>query len=111
MTISEQAKSQVIRLIDEGERLNPLDLEAFYNWLEASYEALEFHPVQQRRFDEYCRSSYDSPSMRRFVGVWMLKLALEEASPGSRGCQNLLESSKSVPHLPTRSGAGSRRKR
>jgi hypothetical protein len=111
MIFSKQAKSPVIRLIDEGESLNPFDLEAFYGWLEASYEALAFHPVQQRRFDEYCRSSYDSPSMRRIVGVWVLKLALEEVSPGSRRCQDSLASSKSVPPLPSKDSAGSRIKR
>ena len=110
MTISEQAISQLIRLIDEGEALNPFDLVAFYGWLEASYEALEFHPVQQRRFDEYCRSSHDSPSMRRFLGVWMLKLALDEVSPGSRGCQNPLASNKTVSHLSRKGSSGSRRK-
>jgi len=31
----------------EGESLDPLDLEAFYRWMESSYEALEFDPVQQ----------------------------------------------------------------
>lgn len=76
MTISEQSKLRLSQLIDEGENLNPFNLIEFYNWLEASHEALGFHPVQQGRFDEYCRSSYDSPSMRRFVGVWMLKQAL-----------------------------------
>jgi hypothetical protein len=111
MTISDQAKSQVIRLIDEGESLNPFDLESFYNWVEASHEVLEFHVVQQRRFDEYCRASYDSPSMRLFVGVWILKLALEEASPVGSSCLNSLASTKSVPHLPRKRSAGPRRRR
>jgi hypothetical protein len=111
MTISEQDIAQVIRLIDEGERLNPFDLEAFYAWVEAAYEALKFHPVQKQRFDEYCRSSCDSPSMRRFVGLWMLKLALDEVSAGSRGCQDPLASNKSMPPPPGSSTAGSRRRR
>ena len=81
MSISEQAKTQLIQLIAEGECLDAHDLEAFYSWVEASYEALEFDPVQQRRFDEYCRSSYGYASMRLFVGVWMLKQALYKDTP------------------------------
>ena len=76
MSISERAKTQIIQLIAEGEGLDPLDLEAFYSWMESSYEALEFDPVQQERFDEYCRSSCGYASMRLYVGVWMLKQAL-----------------------------------
>ncbi len=78
MRIPEQAKTKIIRLIAEGECLNPYDLEGFYRWMQASYEALEPDPLQQKRFDEYCRSSYDSISMRLYKGVWMLKQALCE---------------------------------
>jgi len=81
MSISEQAKTHLIGLIYEGETLDAFDLEGFYRWMEASYEALVFDPLQQERFDEYCRSSYDSNSMRLFVGVWMLKQALYKEGP------------------------------
>jgi len=81
MSISEQAKTHLIELIYEGETLDAFDLEAFYSWVEASYEALVFKPLQQERFDKYCRSSYDGTSMRLFGGVWMLKQALYEESP------------------------------
>ena len=76
MRISEQAKMNVTRLIHEGESLNPLDWEEVDRWMQASYESLGFHRVQQERFDEYCRSSDDSTSMRLYVGVWMLKLSI-----------------------------------
>ena len=80
MSISEQAKTDLIGLIYEGETLDPFDLEAFYSWVEASYEALMFDPVQQERFAEYCGSSCDSTSMR-LCGVWMLKQALYKDTP------------------------------
>ena len=76
MRISEQAKMNITRLIHEGDSLDPLDLEEVDRWMQVSYEALAFHRVQQERFDEYCRSSYDSTSMRLYVGLWMLKLSL-----------------------------------
>lgn len=82
MSISEQAKTQLIRLIAEGETLDPFDLEAFYSWVEASYEALVFDPLQQERFDESCRLSYDStPATRLNGGVWILKRALSKEAP------------------------------
>jgi hypothetical protein len=81
MTISEQACTEITQLIQEGECLNAHNLEAFYNWAEASYEALEFDPVQQQRFDEFCRSSCDYASMRLYMGVWMLKQALHKDTP------------------------------
>ena len=81
MSISELAKTQLVGLICEGETFDPLDLEAFYNWAEASYEALEFDPVQQQRFDEFCRSSCDYASVRLYMGVWMLKQALHKDTP------------------------------
>jgi hypothetical protein len=81
MKISEQAKMQIQRLIDAGEGLDPFDLEAFYRWTHDSYEALSFHPVQQQRFDTYCRGSSDSTSMRLYVGLWMLKQALYKENP------------------------------
>ena len=76
MKMSEQANAEIIGLIAEGECLDPNDLEGFYRWVQASYEALELDPFHQERFDEYCRSSYDSTSMRLYVGLWMLKLSL-----------------------------------
>ena len=77
MMSSEQVKTRLIGLITEGESLNPHDLEAFYRWMEASYEALEFNSLRQEMFDEYCRSCCDSSSMRLYKGVWMLELALK----------------------------------
>ena len=44
MAISQQNKTQIIRLIAEGECLNIYDLEEFYSWMEASYEALKLNP-------------------------------------------------------------------
>jgi hypothetical protein len=85
MSISEQTRTQIIRLIYEGEGLDPHDLESFYGWMQASYESLGFHPVQQQRFDEYCRSSHDSISMRLYVGVWMLKQSLFGADSAPNG--------------------------
>jgi hypothetical protein len=85
MGISEQTRMQIIRLIYEGESLDPHDLESFYGWMEASYESLGFHPMQQERFEEYCRSSYDSISMRLYVGVWMLKQSLFGADSAANG--------------------------
>jgi hypothetical protein len=76
MSISEQAKMDITRLIHEGESLDPLDSEEVDRWMQASYESLGFHRVQQERFDEYCRSSDDSTSMRLYLGVWMLKLSI-----------------------------------
>jgi hypothetical protein len=81
MKISEQAKKQIQKLIDEGEGLDPFNLEAFYRWTQDSYEALGFHPLQQQRFDKYCRGSCDSKSMRLYVGLWTLKQALYKENP------------------------------
>ena len=77
MRISGQASLQLIKLINEATGLDPHDLETFYRWVQASYEALEFDPVQQRRFDEYCRSSHDSSIMRLLVGTWMLRQSFQ----------------------------------
>ncbi|MGO9122375.1 MAG: hypothetical protein ACLQPD_32775 [Desulfomonilaceae bacterium] len=73
---SEQARARIVQLIDEAESLDSLNLKAFQRWVQASYEALEFDPWQQQRFDEYCRLSSDTTSMRLFVGMWMLRLSL-----------------------------------
>ena len=78
MKFSEQVKSQVIRLIYQGESLDPFDLEAFYNWMQASYEALGFDSAYQERFAQYCGTCCDSPPVRLYKGVWMLKQALRE---------------------------------
>ena len=85
MRISEQAKMNITRLIHERESLNPLDSEEVDRWMQASYESLGFHRVQQERFDEYCRSSDDSTSMRLYVGVWMLKLSIIGADGALNG--------------------------
>jgi hypothetical protein len=95
--ISDQKREQISRLITEGENLNLQDLEALYRWIDDSYEALEFSPIHRRRFDDYCRSSFDSNSARTYVGVWMLRLALEEASPYSKDHKNYLASCTNVP--------------
>ena len=76
MRISEQDKTQIIRLIAEGECLSIHDLEGFYSWMQASYEALELNPLQRKKFDECCRSSCDSTSLRLCAGLWVLKEAL-----------------------------------
>jgi hypothetical protein len=78
--ISEEKKEQLLRLVAEGEKLDPGDLEALYRWINDAYVALGFHPFHKQRFDEYCRTSSDSNSTRIYVGVWMLRLALQEAS-------------------------------
>jgi hypothetical protein len=71
-----QRTKQILRLISEGQNLNPVNLEAFYRWINDSYEALGSDPLQQQRFHEYCRSSCDSNSIRVYLGLWILKLAL-----------------------------------
>jgi hypothetical protein len=81
MSISEQAKTHLIGLIYEGETLDAFDLERFYSWVEASYEALVSDPLQQERFDVYCRSSNDFYSTRLFMGVSILKQALYKEAP------------------------------
>ena len=78
MRFSEQAKSQVIRLIYQGENLDPFDLEALYAWMHASYEALGFDSAYQERFAEYCGSCSDSTPVRLYKAVWVLKQALRE---------------------------------
>lgn len=93
MRIFDQKKEQIAKLIAEGENLNLQDFEAIYRWIDESYEALEFHPLHKRRFDEYCRSSSDSRSARIYVGVWMLRMALEDSSLYSRDYQSHLPSS------------------
>jgi len=82
MRISEQAKSHILQLIDEGGSLNHFDSEALYRWSQASYEALQFDRVQQQRFDEYCRSSCGLRSSTRLnFGVRMLKQVIYKAVP------------------------------
>lgn len=88
MTISHKKRQQLSRLVTEGENLDPVDLEAFYRWVHTSYEALGFRPSQQRRFDEYCRSSSDTYAMRIYVGVWILRLSLVDISTVSRDSEN-----------------------
>jgi hypothetical protein len=76
MSISDRKKQRIYRLIAEGENLDPRDLEVFYRWVHSSYDALGFHPSLQQRFDDYCRSSGDSGSMRVYVGLWILRSSL-----------------------------------
>ena len=81
MAISQQNKTQIIRLIAEGECLNLHDLEEFYSWMEVSYEALKLNPRLRNRFDEHCRSSCDSTSLRVCAGVLILRDAVNGDSP------------------------------
>ena len=77
LKIAEQVvRRQMIELIDKASGLDRVDLESFNRWAQASYEALEFDPLQQQRFDEHCRSSGDTTSMRLFLGVWILRQSL-----------------------------------
>jgi hypothetical protein len=108
--IPDREIEQILRLIAEGESLNLRDLEAFYRWVDDSYNALGFHPLQQQRFDEYCRSSSDTTPTRIYAGVWMLRLALGEAPSGNRSCQNSLASNKTVSHLSRKGSSRSRRR-
>ncbi len=78
MTIPDQNKEQILRLIAEGEDLAECkDLHRFYDWIDKSYEALEVHPIQQPLFNEFCRAS-DEPNfiVKTMLGVWLLRLAL-----------------------------------
>jgi hypothetical protein len=91
--ISRANRERVFKLISDGETLDLLDLEDFYRWVNDSYEVLEFDPLHQQRFDDYCRSSCDSNLMRVFIGVWILKLALGDImrqgiSPKPQGIDN-----------------------
>jgi hypothetical protein len=83
MRISEQAETQILRLIDEGDSLAAhFHVGAFYRWSQDSYEALQFDRVQQQRFDQYCCSSCGVMSLTRLnLGVRMLKQLLCKAVP------------------------------
>jgi hypothetical protein len=70
-----QARDRVIELIKEGTALDPTDFTRFDHWVESSYKALEPFSFSQLQFDKYCRSSTDSPKMRAYIGVHLLKLA------------------------------------
>ena len=83
----------MIKLIDEATGLDPHNLEIFYRWIQASYEALEFDVPPQQRFDEYCRAPDDSPYIRLLVGPWMLRQSLHSqgeprASDGKPGARD-----------------------
>lgn len=95
MRFQDEKTKAIWCLIAAGENLDPDDLEAFYRWLHDSYEALGFDPLQQHRFEDYCRSSNDSISMRVFVGVWILKLALGDFTSQERLPESLRGA---VPH-------------
>jgi hypothetical protein len=83
MRISEQAETQILRLVDEGDSLVAhFNVGAFYRWSQDSYMALQFDRVQQHRFDEYCCSSCGVRSSTRLnLGVRMLKQLLCKAVP------------------------------
>lgn len=80
MIFPEEKKQELHKLIREGETLDIGDLQQFYRWVHNSYDALRFHPTRQLGFDQCCRSSIDSFSMRVYIGLWMLKLTLDEMS-------------------------------
>ncbi len=111
MRISEQKRKQLCRLIAEGENLDLQDQDAFCRWVHTSYKALWFNPSQQRAFDEYCRSSFDFCAMRIFVGVWILRLSLEESTSESRDQRNRLISTVRAPRCPKKGGSGYQRKK
>ena len=46
LKISEQVRHTIIRLIDEGRGIDPVDLESFNRWAQTSYKALEFDASQ-----------------------------------------------------------------
>jgi hypothetical protein len=76
VSISEQAKSQISRLVDLGRSLDPHDSDQVDLWARASYEALRFDPVRQAKFDEYCCSPWGPAPTRVCLGVWMLSQPL-----------------------------------
>ena len=81
MRISNQGKTRILRLIDEGYSLDHCDAGAFHLWSQASYDALKFDSVQQQRFDEYCRSSAGlTAGVRRNVGVRILEQVICKAA-------------------------------
>ena len=75
MKIPAQTRTQTLGLIDEGSSVDPSDLEVLHRWMQATYETLHFNSVQQRRFDEYCRSCCDSTSVRLYKGLMILEHA------------------------------------
>lgn len=78
MRISEQDRAEIHRLIKEAESLLAVsDSAAFLRWLQASQEALSFDPLQEQRFEEYCRTSWGTRRETRVrTAVRMLKQAL-----------------------------------
>jgi hypothetical protein len=84
LRILDRKEEEISRLIVEGENLDLRELEIFGQWTENSYEVLEFDPLLQQRFDEFCRSSSRSIFTRACFGVWMLSLALEDPSSYSK---------------------------
>jgi hypothetical protein len=87
LKICDRKAEEISRLIAQGENLDLRELEIFYQWIENSYEALEFDPLLQQRFDEFCRSSSGSIFTRACLGVWMLSLAIEDPSSYSKDHQ------------------------
>ena len=110
MGIPDRKTKQILKLITDGETLNPTNLEAFYRWIDDSYEALGFDPLQQQRFDEYCRSSCDSNSMRAYLGLWILKLVRGDILSDSRDHRSYFKSRESARRL-TRKGSSMPRKK
>jgi hypothetical protein len=111
LRICDRKEEEISRLIAEGENLDLRELEIFGQWTENSYEALEFDPVLQQGFDEYCRSSSRSIFTRACLGVWMLRLAIEDPSSYRTDHRALLNKGALLPNLPRTLGSESRRKR
>jgi len=108
MSVSNQKRKQIRKLVTQGENLDPLDLEAFYRWVHTSYKALGFYPDQQRTFDEYCRSSCDTFPMRVYVGLWILRLSLREAPSDNGDRQNHFTPREGASRLPRKNSSRSR---
>ena len=77
-SVPEVKREHIVKLIARGENLDLRELEIFHQWMADSYQALEFQPQWQDRFDEYCRSSTRS-NFPRLVGVWVLRMVLGAA--------------------------------
>ncbi len=81
--MSDRKEERILRLIAQGESLDLRELELFHQWIEECYEALGFDALQKKRFDACCCSSSGSSFTKVCLGVWLLGLALEDASSSS----------------------------
>jgi len=108
--ISDQDKQKILSQISEGENLDLHDMEALYRWMADSHEALQFNPLHRKRFEEYCRSSCDSNSARVYVGIWILRLALAEASSVYTDRADIFAATEDAPGFLWRGSSESGRK-